>query len=165
MDVASTTNKKTDKPSDSLPAHHPINIIYRTIVISTSLWALHKFEVYHAILRDPNVNHTVFKIGLAASIGISGIKGYLELYEGKMRKQKIEYQNYKSSTHAVMILWIIATICFNAALWNALGGLKTMLVLLIFSFGVLIQLMLLLPTSVQNIITFIGLTFFLQMYK
>ena len=90
---------------------------------------------------------------------------HMELYEGKMRKQKIEYQNYKSSTHAVMILWIIATICFNAALWNALGGLKTMLVLLIFSFGVLIQLMLLLPTAVQNIITFIGLTFFLQMYK
>mmetsp|Transcript_13395 Transcript_13395/g.25147 ORF Transcript_13395/g.25147 Transcript_13395/m.25147 type:complete len:90 (-) Transcript_13395:292-561(-) len=89
----------------------------------------------------------------------------MELYEGKIRKQKIDYQNFKNSTHAVLFLFLLAAISFHMSLWGAYGGGKTILINILFGYGVLLQFMLLVPTWVQNIVTFIALTFFLQQYQ
>jgi hypothetical protein len=89
----------------------------------------------------------------------------MELYEGRMRKQKVEYNNYKSATHAVLLLFLVATAAFHISLWGAYGGPKTILINILFGYGVLLQFMLLVPTWIQNAVTFVVLTFFLQQYK
>ena len=89
----------------------------------------------------------------------------MELYEAKVRKQKVEYQSYKNMTHVVMILILLTSIAFHKSLWQAYGGLRTMWIMFLFGWGVLLQLCLFLPPTVQNAIAFIGLTFFLQQYK
>lgn len=149
----------------ALPHNHPVNILYRIGVIGGSLYALHELKVFHKIVMSPDVDHEWFKIGLAATIAISAIKAYMELYEGKIRKQKIDYQNFKNSTHAVLFLFLLAAISFHMSLWGAYGGGKTILINILFGYGVLLQFMLLVPTWVQNIVTFIALTFFLQQYQ
>ena len=58
----------TSRPKP-LPARHPINLLYRGSVISASLYGLHSMEVFHAIMRSPEVDHQWFKLGLAGSIG------------------------------------------------------------------------------------------------
>lgn len=97
--------------------------------------------------------------------GVSMIKAYMELYEGRIRKQKVEYKNYKQCTHAVLLLVLLASIAFHKALWPAYGGPKTMLIMCLFGWGILLQLCLFLPTPIQNAIAFVGLTFFLQQYQ
>lgn len=129
------------------------------------MYVLHLMEVFHNIMRSPNVDHEWFKVGLAASIGVSMIKAYMELYEGRIRKQKVEYQSYKNCTHAVMLLVLLASIAFHKSLWQAYGGPKTMLIMFLFGWGILLQLCLFLPTPIQNAIAFVGLTFFLQQYQ
>jgi hypothetical protein len=104
-------------------------------------------------------NHLIFLAG------ISGIKAYMELYEGKMRKKKIEYNNYRNATHAVLILFFLATAAFHIALWNLYGGGKTILINILFGYGVLLQFMLMIPTWIQNAVAFVGLSFFLQQYQ
>jgi len=148
-----------------LPPRHPLNILYRTSVIGGSVYGLHRMSVFHNIVKSPQVDHQWFKVGLAASIAVSMIKAYMELYEGKIRKQKVQYQNYRSCTHAVMLLILLASIAFHKSLWGLYGGMKTMFIMFLFGFGILLQLCLFLPTSVQNGIAFIGLTFFLQQYQ
>jgi hypothetical protein len=101
---------------------------------------------------------------LAAS-GVAMIKGYMELYEGKLHKRKVEYSNYKNSTHAVMCLILFASLAFHVSLWGAYGGLKTVFLMTLFGYGILLQLALLLPTWLQNMVTFVGLTYFIQMYQ
>ena len=93
------------------------------------------------------------------------IKGYMELYEGKLHKRKVEYKDYKNSTHAVMCLILFASLAFNIALWDAYGGFKTVFIMTLFGYGVLLQLALLFPTWLQNMVTFVGLTYFIQMYQ
>lgn len=93
------------------------------------------------------------------------IKAYMELYEVKIRKQKVVYQSYKNSTHAVMILILLASIAFHTSLSPAYGGLKTVLIMFLFGWGILLQLCLFLPPTVQNVIGFVGLTFFLEQYR
>ena len=80
------------------------------------------------------------------------IKAYMELYEGKIRKQKVEYRSYKNSTHSVILLVLLASFAFHKSLWQAYGGPKTMLIMFLFGWGILLQLCLFLPPTIQNAI-------------
>lgn len=123
------------------------------------------FNVFHNILHSPDVNHELFKVGLATSIAILALKGYVELYEGKKRNKKVEYDNFKSATHWTILLILIAWISFHMALSPVYGTIKTWLIMVAFGFGVLIQSALMIPVWGQNIISVVLMTYFLQIYK
>ena len=146
-----------------LPALHPINVMKRTGYIGGALYGLHKLEAPSAILRSPQVSHEWFKIGLAGAIAILTTKAYVELYAGKLQKQKVNYDNFKQTTHAVLILIILTSIAFHVALWSHYGA-TTFLVLFLVGV-VLLQTCLLIPTYLQNLVAVICMAFFLQEYK
>ena len=116
-------------------------------------------------MHSPDVNHELFKVGLATSIAILALKGYVELYEGKKRNKKVEYDNFKSATHWTILLILIAWISFHMALSPVYGTIKTWLIMVAFGFGVLIQSALMIPVWGQNIISVVLMTYFLQIYK
>lgn len=163
-----------------------IGYLRRLVYMGISLFGLRHFKFYGVLLRSPHVNHEWFKIGLACTIGacrhwlqsrcsiissvshtplaaILSIKAYVELYEGKMKKNAVNYKNYRNTTHAVMVLLLLATVAFNAALWPHYGW-NSPFVLGIAFFGVIVQFLLMVPTYVQNAVGFVALTFFLQQY-
>ncbi|KAL3784702.1 hypothetical protein HJC23_007711 [Cyclotella cryptica] len=148
-----------------LPARHPLNILKRTAIIGGTLYAMHDFKVFHNILHSPNVSHEWFKIGLATSIAIMALKGYVELYEGKKRNKKVEYQNFKTATHLTILLIMISWVSFHKALSPVYGGFKTWIIMVGFSYGVLIQSALFIPVWGQNLISVVLMTVFLQQYK
>ena len=151
--------------STGLPPRHPINLLYRVLVIIGSLYVLHEMDVYHQVTRGNKVRHEWFKVGLAASVAIEAIKGYVELYEGKLLKRKIEYQTYKHSTHAIILLILIAWLAFDIALWPAYGGFKTFFIMGLFGYGILLQSLLLVPTLLHNFVSIVLMTLFIQQYK
>ena len=75
-------------PPNVLPARHPYNIVKRMTYISLSLYGLHVMEVWHQIFHSPRVDHQWFKIGLAVSVGKSGVEDgihyFLEVLEGSL---------------------------------------------------------------------------------
>ena len=79
-------------------------------------------------------------------------------------KQKVNYENFPQCTHLGIALIVIASVAFHIAYWPHYGW-NTPLVLGLLFWGVLIQVMLLIPSDVQNILGFVALTFFLQEYK
>ena len=131
-----------------------------------SLYALHLLEVYQQVMFGKDIRHHWFKLGLALSVGVAGLKGYVELYEGRVKKNTIDYETYKKSTHATILLTLGASFSFHFALAPVYGWLLTMMIINgLFFFGVLLQFMLLVPSSVQNIVTFVLLTFLLIQYQ
>lgn len=149
--------------SQPLPARHPINIIKRCIYMGLSAWGLHKFQVYHTILHSPDVSHEWFKIGMATSVAILALKVYVEMYAGKIQGKTVNYENFRSETHGIIFLILLASLSFHVALWPAYGW-KTMIIMMLFGFGILIQFALLVPTYVQNLVGLVVLTFFIQEY-
>lgn len=125
---------------------------------------MHRLNVARAIFRSPRVGHAWFKLGLASSVAILAVKAYIELYQGKMKNRKVNYENFRQSTHAIMALILLASISFHVALWPEFGGPRTFLIMTLFGFGVLLQFMLLTPTYVQNIVGSVLMTFFIQQY-
>lgn len=152
-------------PPPELPPRHPLQILKRSAIIGGTIYALYDFKVFHNILHSPQVSHEWFKIGLAASIAIMALKGYVELYEGKRRNKKVEYDNFKSATHLTILLILLSWISFHLALSPVYGFFKTLIIMVGFGYGVLIQSALMIPVWGQNMISFVVMTFILQTYK
>jgi hypothetical protein len=93
-----------------------------------------------------------------------GIKAYLEIFEAKIMRKKVDYAHFRQTTHASIVLIVITSIAFNCALWKHYG-INALIVLGLFGFGIILQLMLLVPAWIQNIAAFLALTFFLQEYS
>lgn len=138
-----------------------------TIVIPIRLFHLTQsdLKVFHNILHSPLVSHEWFKIGIATTIALLAVKAYVELYEGKMKDKKVEYENFKSATHWTILLILMSWISFHMALSPVYGTFKTLLIMIGVGFGVLIQAALFIPVWGQTALSFILLTFFLQTYK
>jgi hypothetical protein len=92
------------------------------------------------------------------------VKAYVEIYEGRVRKAKVDYAHFRQTTHVSIALFLFASLCYHIALWPHYHW-NTILVLGISFFGVLMQLMLLIPSWLQNILSFIALALFLQEYS
>ena len=168
QDVEQQQNQKLNNPYSNfepqvLPALHPINIFKRSLYIGLSLWALHKLGADKAIFHSPHISHEWFKIGLAGSIAILTLKAYVELFAGKLKGQKVNYENFRQTTHAVLFLLILTSIAFHVALWPHYHA-TTFLVLFLVGV-VLLQTALLIPAYLQNLVSIVALTFFLQEYK
>ena len=134
------------------------------MICTVSLYLLHFVQLYHTILHSSHVNHTAFRIGLASSVAILGVKSYVELYAGKLQKKVVDYKNYRQTTHIILILLVVASIAFHVALWPVYGGWKTMGIMIGVGYGVLLQFCIVFPTWVQNLVGFVVCTFFLQEY-
>uniref|UniRef100_A0A6U0QB52 Transmembrane protein n=1 Tax=Eucampia antarctica TaxID=49252 RepID=A0A6U0QB52_9STRA len=166
-----TRRKKGDDPfpnippSTALPARHPVNILKRLTYISCSSYVLHLMGLWYEVIHGPDVNHLWFQIGMAISVAIQAVKTYLEMYEGRYKKRRVDYENCRTATHIIMFLIILATLVFHAALWPAYGGAKTMFIMGVFGFGILIPIMLVIPTWIQNPLAIILMTFFIQQYQ
>lgn len=161
---------KSDRPNlppppQGLPPGHPLQILKRSAIIGGTLYAMHDFDVFHNILHSPHVRHEWFKIGLASSIAIMALKGYVELYMGKKQNKKVEYDNFKSATHWTILLIMVAWISFHLALSPVYGTFKTLAIMIGFGYGVLIQSALMIPVWGQNIVSVVLMTVLLQMYK
>lgn len=91
------------------------------------------------------------------------LKAYVELYAGKLQKQNISYKTFPQTTHTVMVLILLSSIAFHLALWPVFGSTSMLIMFLIGMF--IVNFCLLMPTSVQNLVAFVLLTFFLQEYS
>ena len=91
------------------------------------------------------------------------MKAYVEMFAGKLKKQKVDYANFPHSTHSVMLLLLLSSIAFHMALWPAYGW-KTVAVMSLVGYGVLFQFCLMVPTYVQNLVGFVVMTLFIQEY-
>jgi len=162
-DTQPLVNNPYSSSAPPLPARHPVNILKRSLYMGLSAWGLHHYQVYQTILHSPKVDHEWFKIGLATSVAIMAVKVYVEMYAGKIQGKAVNYENFRSETHGIMLLISLASLSFHVALWPAYGW-KTIFIMMLFGFGILIQFALLVPTYVQNLVGAVVMTFFIQLY-
>jgi hypothetical protein len=97
-------------------------------------------------------------------IALLGLKAYVEVYEGRLRKTKVDYEHFRQTTHAAIGLFLFSSLCYHIAIWPHYGW-NSIVVLSIAFFGVILQIMLLFPSWLQNILSVIAVTFFLQEYS
>ena len=152
---------------ETIHGRRPSTIVRQVGIIFGAIYILNEVKFFQKILYGSKVNHELFKIGLAISVAILAIKAYCEMYLGRIKKVKVNYENLRQETHLLMILIILASISFHIAIKDEFGGFwKTVLFLdVLFGYGLLLHTMLLIPTWAQNLISSVLMTWFIQQYK
>ena len=132
--------------------------------------AVPSVRIFYVVLHRCAGTHTRYNISVHAHgyiyirVALFSVKAYLEVFEGILRKAVVNYKEYPQTTHLTIALWLAASLCFHVALWPHYGW-NTIVVLFCLFFGWMLQPMLLLPPWLQNVVAFVGLTFFLQEYQ
>mmetsp|Transcript_65224 Transcript_65224/g.96445 ORF Transcript_65224/g.96445 Transcript_65224/m.96445 type:complete len:180 (-) Transcript_65224:669-1208(-) len=147
----------------SMSPNHPFYQIKRSAIVGASLYGLHYMKVYHTILRHSKFDHVWFKIGLACCVALLALKSYVELYQGKTKKIKVRYENFKQETHTVMILMLLISIAFHKSLWAVHGAGETMFIMFLFG-CICLNTALMMPPWAWNLLAVVLLTLFIQMY-
>ena len=158
-------NNDNDDVTNDITSQLASNTILRTFsILLGALYILHEMQFLGKVLHSSKVKQEWLKIGLVASMAILALKTYIEMFMGKVKKIRVEYKNFKHETHFILALLMIASISFHVALTEAFGGFwRTVLMLdVLFGYGVLLQLMLLIPTYAQNLLFGIVMTWFIQ---
>jgi hypothetical protein len=106
----------------------------------------------------------VHLISLSNDTALLGIKAYVEIYEGRINKATVNFKTFPQSTHAALALLLLSSLAYHVALWPHYRW-NTFIVLGLTFFGVMIPGILLMPSWMQNIVSFAGLAFFLQQYS
>jgi hypothetical protein len=97
-------------------------------------------------------------------LALLGVKAYVEIYEGRVKKATVDYKTFPQSTHAAIILLLLSSIAYHIALWPHYHY-NTFIVLGILFFGVVLQFILMTPSSIQNVVSFVLLALFIQEYQ
>jgi hypothetical protein len=108
--------------------------------------------------------HLHIDISLFSSfVALLGVKAYVEIFEGRINKRKVEYNEFRQSTHAAIALLLLSSLAFHIALWPHYHW-NSIIVLGLAFFGVIMPFLLMTPSLIQNIVSFVLLTVFLQQY-
>lgn len=130
------------------------------VAVRLFLWRHHQVLV----LRSVAIAHCSSMVATRFYAALLGIKAYVEIFEGRMNKKTVDYENFRQSTHAAIALFLASSLAYHIALWPHYRW-NSIIVLSLAFFGVILQFLLLVPSWVQNIVGFVALTFFMQEYK
>ncbi len=86
---------------------------------------------------------------MAAASLVVCLWGYLDIYVGALQGQKVQYQDVRGVTHAILLGLFTAGLALTCALWPVHKAASLVYVAML-SYGVLFQIILLLPASVYN---------------
>ena len=140
------------------------NLLYRYVVIAASIYGLYELEFFPRVLYGSKVDHGWFKVGLACSVALLAMKAYVEMFQGKAKKKRVDYDNFRNETHAILALLLIASFSFHISLWPQYHLRTFLLVDVIIGYGLLLQICLITPTWLQNFASAVLMTWFLQSY-
>lgn len=144
--------------------YNPVRMFKTCLFFFGSLFILDKMDVYHTLLHSSRIRRVWLHTAMALSLAMLLIKSYVELYQGKTKKVPVTYQNFRQATHAIIVMFILTSISLHVALWPVYGGPKTFLIGICIGYGIVLQVMLILPVYAQNFIGMVLLMFMVQQY-
>jgi hypothetical protein len=92
---------------------------------------------------------TALAIAVAASSLVVLLWGYLDVYVGTLKGQKVQYHDVRGVTHAILIGLLVSGVALTCALWPVHKA-ASLVYMAMLSYGGLFQLILLVPAYVYN---------------
>jgi hypothetical protein len=104
-------------------------------------------------------------LSLFSTTALLSFKIYLENVRAPMYKEKVNYDTHRTQTHVCIALILLSSVSFWIAICPLYGPLNTALVSTMIGYGIIFNFLLLCHyTWAQNLVGFVGVTFFLQSY-
>lgn len=161
------------------------------LVLAVSVWGLWEGKVVQGLLHNPRTDRFVHaaadmpipyipnpdiypqlkprntSTALAVAVGASSLVvllwGYLDLYIGAVKGQKVQYTDVRAVTHCILLGLFASGLALICALWP-LHRAASLVYVAMLSYGVLFQIILLVPAAVYNPLFLFGFASFVYFW-
>ncbi|KAI9919427.1 hypothetical protein PsorP6_017489 [Peronosclerospora sorghi] len=137
--------------------------IWSLAFLSVACLGLYEAEFIPELLHAPNANRIFVHVGIlfGTLLGVFGC--YIEVYRRVILGERVHYEAVKTATHGMLLSMLASGVCFAIGMWPVWHWL-TLPYLMMWSWGVVLQLVVILPPVLQRVV-FVGAYFwFMQSY-
>ena len=128
------------------------DFLYSLVVFCcTSYFFIVELKLFDILLHSRKIDRIALNIGMIFYSFCAVIKVYMEEYKGKVLKEKVVYDNFKTLTHTVIVCGLLGYICLCKAFWP-LWGSQSIFLLIIFAYAIFLQLCNMTPGYINNVI-------------
>ncbi|KAG7385019.1 hypothetical protein PHYPSEUDO_002031 [Phytophthora pseudosyringae] len=128
--------------------------IWSVTFLSVACLGLYEANFVPELLHAPGANRTFVHLGIffGTLLGVFGC--YIEVYRSMILGERVHYESAKTATHAMLASMLASGFCLAVGMWPVWHWL-TLPYLFMWSWGVVMQLLVILPPMLQRVV-FVG---------
>ncbi|EKU22193.1 hypothetical protein NGA_0182510 [Nannochloropsis gaditana CCMP526] len=119
------------------------------LVLAVSVYGLKEAKFVENLLWNKKVGGAALAVSVAASSIFVLLWAYLDVYVGAVLGKQVDYPEARRVTHALLVSLLVTLVSLTIAVWPIYQATALVLVCML-SYGVLFQVVILVPASVYN---------------
>ncbi|CAH0479293.1 unnamed protein product [Peronospora belbahrii] len=126
------------------------------------------FGLYEAnflsdLLYAPHANRRLIHLGILFGTLLGGFGCYIEVYRSMVLGERVHYDNAKTATHGMLVSMLLSGFCMTIGMWPVWHWL-TLPYLFMWSWGVVVQLLVILPPVLIRVVVLCAYVWFMHSY-
>ncbi|OWZ00479.1 putative membrane protein [Phytophthora megakarya] len=153
-------------PQRSLPESwltFVLDRIWAVAFLTVASFGLYEAHFVSDLLHAPHANRTFVHLGIffGTLLGLFGC--YIEVYRSMILGEQVHYESAKTATHGMLVSMLASGFCLAVGMWPVWHWL-TLPYLIMWSWGVVLQLLVILPPILQRVVFVGGYLWFMHSY-
>lgn len=167
-----TSSSSSQPGQEPPPGHQTLEIEFDSplkrnfkalLVLAVSVYGLREAKLLENLLWNKRVGSTALAVAVAASSVFVLLWAYLDVYVGTVQGQKVGYPEARRVTHTLLLSLLLILVSLTVAIWPVYQAAALVYVCMV-SYGVMFQVVILLPASVYNPLFFCAYAGFVYMW-
>ncbi|KAG6948045.1 hypothetical protein JG688_00015270 [Phytophthora aleatoria] len=137
--------------------------IWSVAFLAVACLGLYEADFVSDLLHAPHANRSLVHLGIffGTLLGVFGC--YIEVYRSMILGEHVHYESAKTATHGMLVSMLASGFCLAIGMWPVWHWL-TLPYLFMWSWGVVVQLLVILPPVLQRIVFVVAYLWFMHSY-
>ncbi|CAH0493850.1 unnamed protein product [Peronospora farinosa] len=137
--------------------------IWSLTFLSVACFGLYEVNFVSDLLHASHANRNFVHLGILFGTLLGLFGGYIEVYRSMILGERVHYANAKTATHGMLVSIMASGICLAIGMWPVWHWL-TFPYLFMWSWGVVVQLLVILPPILVRVVFVSAYIWFMHSY-
>lgn len=137
--------------------------IWSVVFLTVACLGLYEADFVPQLLHAPHANRSFVHLGILFATLLGAFGAYIEVYRSMIRGENVNYESAKTATHGMLVSMLLSGFCLAVGMWPVWHWL-TLPYLFMWSWGVVVQLVVILPPILQRLVFVGGYVWFMHSY-
>lgn len=137
--------------------------IWSIVLVVVASLGVYEADFVPDILRAPTANRSFVHLSIFFGTLVGVFACYIEVYRSMIRGEHVRYASAKTATHGMLVFTLASGLCLAIGMWPVWDWL-TLPYLFMWSWGVVLQLLVILPPILQRVVFVGAYLWFMQSY-
>uniref|UniRef100_M4BMW0 Transmembrane protein 107 n=1 Tax=Hyaloperonospora arabidopsidis (strain Emoy2) TaxID=559515 RepID=M4BMW0_HYAAE len=137
--------------------------LWSLVFLTVASLGLYEAQFVSEIVHAPHANRNFVHLGILFGTLLAVFGGYIEVYRSVLLGEHVKYESVKTATHGMLASMLASGLCLAVGMWPVWHWL-TLPYLVMWSWGVIVQLLVILPPVLQRVVFVGAYCWFMYLY-